>query len=405
MTPTSHSHPDSDPLDREIEAALDGVDLQEIRRADEEPAVEGRDRLYPGVVAGVSGDDVIVELGPRMQGVVSTREFETPPSVGDRHRFLLRGREDDLWILSLREAQEIAAWDDIEPGSLVRARVSGQNQGGLELKIGRHDAFMPASQVTVGREEDIASFLGQTLVCEVLEVDKKRGRCVVSRRRVQERERQEALQESLGKLHAGMVVTGKVSRMESFGAFVDLGNGVEGLLHVSNVSRRRVSDPKEVLTEGQEVRVQVLEIKENGRRIGLGMKQLEPDPWDDVEARYHADAQVAGRVVRITDFGAFIELEPGLEGLLHVSQLGRERVRRVDEVLKLGDEVTVRVQGVDAPARRLSLSRLDSRGALLGSDEAVDSDVIDAALAKPGDEGLRTNLGALFRRALENKER
>lgn len=406
-----------DPLQREIDEALEGVDLQAMGAEDEAPRVPGRggppagrsgpggDRLYRGVVAGISGDDVIVELGPRMQGVVSLAEFDEPPKVGDVQHFVLRGREDDLWLLSMREAQEIAAWDEIEVGSLVRARVSGQNQGGLELKIGRNAAFMPASQVSIDRDADLASLIGQTLTCEVLEIDRGRERCVVSRRRVEEHERFESAQETLGRLSPGMVVSGKVGRIESFGAFVDLGGGLEGLIHVSNLSRRRIDDPADFVSEGQEVQVQVLEIKEDEHRIALGMKQLEPDPWEHVEQRLHVDAMVTGRVTRLVDFGAFVEVEPGLEGLLHVSQMSTERVRRPADVVSVGDEVSLRVAAIDPSAERLSLSRLDMRGALIGSDDAVDSGLIEEVLAKPTEGGLSTNLGALFQKALGVRSR
>ena len=401
-----HPYPMTSPrkseLDREIEAALDGVDLQAV---DSSKSAEDskHDNLWSGVVAGISGDDVIIELGPRRQGVAPLAEFEEPPQVGETHRFAVRGREDELWLLSLTEAREIAAWDDLEVGSLVKARVSGQNQGGLVLKIGKNEAFMPLSQVSIQRDLDASTLIGQTLVCEVLEVDRGRKRCLLSRRRVEEGERMEAMQEAVGKLHAGLILSGKVSRIEAFGAFVDLGNGLEGLCHVSNISRQRVDDVNDVLTVGQEVQVKVLELKDGGKRIGLGMKQLEPDPWDGVEERYHVDGQVAGKVTRIAEFGAFVELEPGLEGLLHVSQLGRERVRKVGDAVKVGEEVTVRIQAIEVGARRISLSRLDARGAVLGSDEAVDASVIDENLARPGDKGLSTNLGDLFKKALEDK--
>ena len=398
MTPD----PNSD-LDNEIDAALKGVDLHAM---DQEGGATRRsnETLWAGTVAGVSGDDVIIELGPRRQGVASLAEFDEPPKVGDTHRFALRGREDDLWLLSLTAAKAMAAWDDLQAGSHVKARVSGENQGGLVLKIGTNEAFMPHSQVSTDREFVASSLIGQTVVCEVLEVDRGRKRCLLSRRRVEERERMEAMQETVGKLSAGMKVTGKVTRIEAFGAFIELTPGVEGLCHVSNISRQRVEDVNDVLTKGQEVQVMILEIKDGGKRIGLGLKQLEPDPWDGVEYRYHNDAQVAGKVTRLMDFGAFVELEPGVEGLLHVSQLGNDRVRKVSDAIKVGEEVTVRVTAVEPGARRISLSRLDSRGAVLGSDEAVDASVIDEALAKPTEGGLKTNLGDLFKRALEKND-
>ena len=340
-----------------------------------------------------------------MQGVVSLREFDEPPEVGSTQRFTLRGREDDLWLLSVRGAIEIAAWQDLQPGSLVKARVSGQNTGGLELKIGKHDAFMPASHVSLDRDDDPSAYIGQTLTCEVLEVDSGRKRVVLSRRKVLGRERDEARRETAGRLHTGMVLTGKVTRIESFGAFVDVGGGLEGLLHVSNISHKRVENPEDVLEKGKEVEVKVLEIKEGGKRIGLGMKQLEPDPWEGITERIPIDSVHNGTVTRLADFGAFVELQPGLEGLLHVSQLGTgERVRRIQDVLKVGQEVSVRVLSIDTSQGRMSLSRLDSRGAILGSEEAVEAHVIDAVLARSSGQGISTNLGDLFKKALGGKK-
>jgi small subunit ribosomal protein S1 len=397
------SAPQENSLDREIAAALDGVDLQGLGSdTDSAPTTgQGSDKLWPGVVTGISGDDVIVELGPRMQGVCSLREFEAPPAVGASLRFAMRGREDDLWVLSIQAAKEVTAWESLELGSHVKARVSGQNQGGLELRIGNNEAFMPASQVSLNRDLDPSTLIGQTLTCEVVELDRNRKRCVISRRRVEESERSHAMQESIGKLHTNMVLKGKVTRLESFGAFVDLGNGLEGLMHVSNISRKRVENPADLLAPGQEIEVKVLEIKDGGKRIGLGMKQLEPDPWDQVPSRYPAERQVTGKITRLMDFGAFVELEPGLEGLLHVSQLGTERVRRASDVLTEGEEVTVRIVNVDPGARRIALSRLDVRGAIIGSEDAVDADVIEEALAKPEAGNLGTNLGSLFKQAMQ----
>ncbi|MFT5049061.1 MAG: ribosomal protein S1 [Chlamydiales bacterium] len=395
-------------LDAEIEAALDGVDLQSLTPTDELPASGGprkgdsKERLYTGIIQGISGDDVIVELGPRMQGVVSLREFDEKPELGSKHQFTLRGREDELWLLSMRDAKAIASWNELSVGSTVKARVTGQNQGGLELKIGSNSAFMPSSQVSLDRNEDIAAYIGQTILAEVLEINRERKRVVLSRRKQLERDRDKARSESADKFQPGMVLNGKVTRVEAFGAFVDIDNGLEGMVHVSNISRKRVENPADLLKKGQEVKVQVLQITEGGRRISLGMKQLEPDPWADVDYKYNIDAVYPGKVMRLMDFGAFIELEPGIEGLLHVSQLGPERVRRIQDHLKLGDEVSVRVQEIDPSAQRISLSKLDSRGAVIGSEDSVDSEVIDEALKKASG-GISTNLGSIFKDAFKKK--
>jgi small subunit ribosomal protein S1 len=393
--------PPPDELDREIASALSGINLQSLGNEEKEAAETAGERLWTGTIQGINGDDVIVDIGPRVQGIVSRREFEEDPVVGATMSFALRGREEGLWLLSLTGAKEVAAWNDLTVGSHVRARVSGQNKGGLELIIGKNRAFMPASQVAIGREEDIARFIGQTLLCEVLEIDRSKDRVLLSRRKVLETERNAARTEAVGSLQVGAITQGKVTRVEPFGGFVDLGNGLEGLLHVSNLSHQRIEDASTELTQGQELKVKILDIKDGGKRIGLGIKQLLPDPWDDVHERFPADREVTGKVTRLADFGAFIELAPGLDGLLHVSQLGRDRVRRAGDVLSMGEEVTVRVSSVDISAKRISLTRLDSRGAVLGSEDAVDGDVIDKNLAGPGEGNLGTNLGNLFRDALK----
>ncbi|MBL4771680.1 MAG: S1 RNA-binding domain-containing protein [Planctomycetes bacterium] len=394
-------------LDKEIENALSGVNLQNMDMAQDSPQPSGGrggPRLYDGTVVGVSGDDVIIELGPRMQGACSLAEFDTKPEPGDKHRFVLHGQEDGLWIVSMRAAQELAAWDDLEVGSLVKARVTGQNQGGLTLKIGNNEAFMPSSQVSTDRDEDISTHIGSTMTAEVLEIDRSRNRVLLSRRRIQEAEQLVAMKEAAGNLAPGSILTGKITRIEAFGAFVKLTGGIEGLLHVSNISRQRVENVADVLSVGQELQVKVLEIKDGGRRIGLGVKQLEPDPWDQVLDKYREDSIVNGKVTRITDFGAFIELEPGLEGLLHVSQLGRDRVNNVGSVLSMGEEVSVRISSIEPGSKRISLSKLDARGAVIGSEDSVDSSVIDEALAKPSQGSLSTSLGDLFKKAMDSSK-
>lgn len=395
----------NDSLDKEIEAALNGVDLQALgSQAEEEstpaPSKKGGSRdLMPGTVSGVSGDDVIIDLGPRMQGVCSILEFDDPPTVGDSFKFMLRGREDDLWLLSLRAAKELAVWEQLEVGSHTKARVTGQNQGGLTLKIGANEAFMPMSHISLSRDVDASTLLGQVLVCEVLEIDRSRNRVLLSRRSIEEAERLASLSEAVGNLSPGTKVKGKVTRIEAFGAFVDIGKGIEGLVHVSQISRKRVEDVNTVLTVGQDVDAMILELKEGGKRISLGMKQLEPDPWDEVPHRLSQDATVSGKVTRLMDFGAFVEVLPGIEGLLHVSQISTERITNIQKALSVGQELTVRVQSIDSDSQRISLSRLDPRGAIIGSEDSVETEVIQKALGS-GTGNLGTNLGDLFKKAM-----
>ncbi|HVS18131.1 MAG TPA: S1 RNA-binding domain-containing protein, partial [Planctomycetota bacterium] len=405
MTPRPER--ESDPLLKEMEDALDGVNLQDLDEQGRMPAKQarkgrGEKHLLRGTVTGTSGADAIVELTPVMQGILPAAEFGDPgPVVGKSYEFGLRGQEEDgLWRLSLSEARSLADWDELEVGARVEAKVSGVNTGGLELRIGPIAAFMPASHVALERIEDLSGELGKKLVCEVLEVDRERQRVLLSRRAVLAAERDAAREESLGNLTVGQVVTGKVTRVEPFGAFVSLMPGVEGLLHVSNLSHQRVENAGDVVQQGQELQVKVLSIAEGGRRIGLGRKQLEADPWQETAARLAPGSVVPAKVTRLMDFGAFCELAPGVEGLLHISQLksGTDRLRHPREVLSAGQELTVRVVSVEPGAKRIALSRLDERGAVLGSADSVESSEIDRVL-READSGPRgTNLGNLFKK-------
>lgn len=394
----------NNPIDSEIEAALEGIDLQALDAKESPAGGPGKpgSKLQTGTVVGVDAKDVFVELGPRQQGVISASEFETPPQVGESFEFTVGREEDGLLLLSRREAKELAAWDELEIGSLAKARVTGVNTGGLELKVGPLSAFMPASHVSLQRVEDLGTFLGQSFLCQVLEVDRSRKRVVLSRRAVLESERDQARADAADALTVGSLVRGKVTRIEKFGAFVEIAKGLEGLVHVSNLSRKRVADVEEFLKTGQEVEAQIMEIKEGGRRIGLSMKALEPDPWDEVPDKYHEGTVVEGKVVRVADFGAFVELEPGIDGLVHVSQLSRDRVNRVQEAVKQGESFPVRVLSVDVHAQRISLSRLDEHGALLGTEEAADAGAVREMIQGSQQGKLGTNLGDLFKKAMQD---
>jgi ribosomal protein S1 len=361
------------------------------------PAAPDELRLYDAVVAGRSGDDLVVELSPRVQGAVPCAEFEAVPPSGTPLKVSLAGREQGLWLFSVRAARELAAWDELEVGALVKGTVYGINKGGLELKLGPARAFMPASQVALEHVEDLAAYAGQTLVCEVIELERDKKRVVVSRRAVLERERKSSRKTASERLSVGAVVKGRVARLESYGAFLDLG-GVEGLLHVSNLAHRRVEHPEELLAPGQELEVVVISIEENGKRIGLSRKRLEPDPWDSLGERYRPDQVLQAKVRRLTNFGAFLELEPGIEGLLHVSQLGG-RARDPGQALAVGQELSVRIQSLDAHARRISLTRFAPNGALLGSEEAAAGAEVQEVLGSA--RALSTNLGALLGKALK----
>jgi small subunit ribosomal protein S1 len=394
--------PPADSLNDEIEKSLADINLQELDLPDpRSSAKKGGGDLKTGVIEGISGTDVFVELGPRLQGVISIDEFDEEPKPGDSFEFSTHGMDKDgLWRLSRRQARVVAAYNDLYEGAQVKAIVTGHNSGGLELSIGPVSAFMPASHVDLARVEDLSTFVGQNVMAVVLELDMSKKRVVLSRKKAMLVERDEAREETMRSIQAGDVKAGKVVRLEPFGAFVDIG-GVEGLVHISNISRKRVEDINDALKVGQDVRVMVLELKEGGKKIGLGMKQLEEDPWDTLTHRYQIDQVVPGKVVRLMDFGAFVEIEDGVEGLLHISQIGaKTRLNKAGDALSVGEEVSVRIQSIDPSAERISLSRLDTRGALIGSEDSVAAEDIDRALGGGGENAGKLNLGDLFKKAL-----
>ena len=328
---------EKDPVQAELEAALADGSLLDIDLSTDASQGAKGDDLRKGVVAGIDGDDIFVELGPRMQGVINVSEFEDPPAVGQTLEFTMHGQKDGLWLLSRRKAKALSAWNNLELGSHVEAVVKATNAGGLEVEVGPLSGFMPASQAADHHVEDLSTLVGQKLTVEVIELDQGRRRLVVSRRKVAQAERESARQEIVGSLVLGDKVAGSVTRIEPFGAFVDIG-GVEGMVHVSQITRSRVEHPEEKVKVGDRVEAEVIKIEQGGKRIGLSMKNLEPDPWSGVDERFGLDTMATVKVVRLTDFGAFCELEPGVDGLLHISQMaGRgERVVRESSQQNVG---------------------------------------------------------------------
>jgi ribosomal protein S1 len=225
----------------------------------------------------------------------------------------------------------------------------------LSVDVNGIRGFMPISQIDRFRVEDAAQFVNQKLLCIVTDVDKEARNLVVSRRALQEKEREEQKVKLWAELEEGQIRQGVIGNVRDFGAFVDLG-GVDGLLHVSEISWKRVEDATQVLTAGQMIKVVVLKIDREKQKLSLGLKQLEASPWDNIEVKYAGGRLVPGKVTRTMDFGAFVELEPGVEGLIHISELARNKVWRVVDIVKPGQDVEVKVLSVDKEARRISLS-------------------------------------------------
>ncbi|MFT7617084.1 MAG: small subunit ribosomal protein S1 [Planctomycetota bacterium] len=390
-----------DSIDSQMEASLEDFGKRTSKPQDSEGEERGK-KFVQGTIAGVAGYDIFVELGPRQQGVIKASEFDTLPGVGETFEFSVIGEDDDLILLSRGAAREQSSWQQMDVGDLVKAKVVGQNTGGLELKVGPLAAFMPASHVALQHVEDLAQFIGQTFNAEVLELDPGKKRILLSRRAVLKRQVEADAADARSGIGEGQIVTGKITKVEDFGAFVEISPGVEGLLHVSNISRKRVNNASEVLNVGEDVQVKILEITEGGRRIGLGMKQLLPDPWDEITERFPAESMIKGKVTRNATFGAFVEIMDGIEGLVHISQLGLERGRPVSDVAKIGQELTVRVQSIDRERERISLSLLDRRGSMIGSTDEAEDELLDEIVRKDDDDRSGgTNLGDLLRRALD----
>jgi small subunit ribosomal protein S1 len=321
-----------------------------------------------GTVVRVDKDEVLVDIGYKSEGVIPVAELSIRRSVnpadevglGDEIDALVLTKEDaeGRLILSKKRARFELAWKNIEraaeSGEPVNGRVIEVVKGGLILDLGVR-GFLPASLVDIRRVQDLDEFLGQELRCKVIELNRSRNNVVLSRRAVLEEERKEARQAILDRLNPGDVVEGQISNIVDFGAFVDL-DGMDGLIHISELSWSHVNHPSEVLDIGQDVKVKVLDIDRERQRISLGLKQTQTDPWQEVVQQYSEGDTAEGKVTKVVTFGAFVEILPGVEGLVHISELAEYHVENPREVVGQGDTVKVVILEIDADRRRLSLS-------------------------------------------------
>ncbi|MGE5573308.1 MAG: bifunctional 4-hydroxy-3-methylbut-2-enyl diphosphate reductase/30S ribosomal protein S1 [Bacteroidota bacterium] len=325
--------------------------------------------IIRGTVVAVNPDEVLVNIGLKSEGVVPRSEISRRPvqscvgvvDVGQEIDVLVERLEDKEGRprLSKRKADAERAWETVQSaldsGEAVEGEVTDVVKGGVVVDVGLR-GFVPASHASRRPMADLSPLLGRTLRMKVLEADRSKRNVVLSARLVQEEEAAEAKARVLESLQEGAIVDGIVRRVVSFGAFVDIGEGVEGLLHVSDMAWTRTTDPHDVVKEGDHIKVKVLSVDRERERISLGLKQTLPDPWEDVTSRYPVGGIVTGKVTKLADFGAFVELEPGIEGLIHISQLADRRVSRPDEVVKPGEEVSVKVISVRPRDHRIGLS-------------------------------------------------
>ena len=329
-----------------------------------EPPHEGE--LLQGRVIRVHPTDVIVDFGYKSEGLVPIEQFLQPDGsvqvqAGDLIDVVIdrQGAQPEGYtLLSHQKASRLRSWDNLDKafreGLAVSGRVTGRIKGGLTVDVGV-PAFMPGSQIDTRPTHNLDSFLGQDIPVKVVKLNRRRGNVVVSRKMAIEEEQHARKNAALETLQEGAVVVGVVKNLTDYGAFIDLG-GIDGLLHVSDMSYGRVTHPSELINAGDSITVKVLKFDREKERISLGLKQLNPDPWESIAERYPSGSRVIGRVVSVTDYGAFVELEPGVEGLIHISEMTwSRRMKHPSKVVKVGDQVESVVLDVRPRDRRVSL--------------------------------------------------
>ncbi|MHC4712885.1 MAG: 30S ribosomal protein S1 [Planctomycetota bacterium] len=350
-------------LEQELEAILQGTSDEELMTTCEESVRDFQPgTILQGKVLNVIGDDVLVDVGYKSEGVVSRGEFDDAGEVerGAKIEVLLEAVEDDsgLIVISKKKADRIRGWETVikehSEGDTVTGRVMRKIKGGLLVDIGV-PVFLPASQVDIRRPADIADYIGQNIRCKILKIDESRRNIVVSRRRLLEEEREKQKEELMKEIAVGQVRKGAVKNITDFGAFVDLG-GIDGLLHITDMSWGRVSHPSEIVAIDEEIEIVILNINREEEKIALGLKQKTASPWQDVEEKYPVTSRVRGTVVNIMPYGAFVKLEEGIEGLVHISEMSwTRRVNHPSELVAIGDVIEVVVLGINKEKEEISL--------------------------------------------------
>jgi small subunit ribosomal protein S1 len=353
--------------EQELSAALEGNAAEEIEWGGEEIAVN---QIVRGRVLRVEGDFVLVDVGYKSEGVIMRGEWEdneSPPEPGQMIKVLIEDVEDNaapgedgrgMILLSKRKAEKIEAWlkvmETVHEGDVVTGTVTRKIKGGLLVDIGVA-VFLPASQVDIRRPADIGDYIGRSIQCLVLKIDETRRNIVVSRRALIEQERAEKKAQLLSELQVGQIRKGVVKNIAEFGAFVDLG-GIDGLLHITDMSWGRINHPSEMVQIDEEIEVQILHIDYEKEKIALGLKQKTASPWEEVEKKYPVGSRVKGTVVNVMSYGAFVKLEEGIEGLVHISEMSwTKRISHPSELVQIDDEIEVVVLGINKEKQEISL--------------------------------------------------
>jgi len=348
-------------LDEDLETAEGEMSFADLLAEHEQGGQVGRDQVVKGTILQVNPDSVVVDVGYKSEGVIAIEEFTDEEgnitvNVGDVYDVLIEGTESESGMLSLskEKADRRKVWETLEEGATIEGRITSRIKGGLSVDIGVN-AFLPGSQVDLRPVRNLDKLVGESFEFRIIKLNKRRGNIVLSRRVLLEEERDSLRGDTLETLSEDQVVEGIVKNLTDYGAFIDLG-GIDGLLHITDMSWGRVNHPSDVLAVGDKINVKVLKFDREKERVSLGLKQTVEDPWLIVESKYVVGERVTGKVVSLTDYGAFIELEKGVEGLIHVSEMSwTRRIKHPNKILNVGDDVESVVLSVDMDNRRISL--------------------------------------------------
>ncbi len=319
--------------------------------------------ILKGKILGTIGNDVIIDTGYKSEGIISLSEFDSPDEIkmGNEIDVMLESFEDDTGLIQIskRKADRIRGWEKIvtkyKEGDVVTGKVIRKIKGGLLVDVGI-PIFLPASQIDIKPPGEIAEYIGKEVTCKILKIDEIQQNIIVSRRKLIEEERSKQKQEFLSKVETGQIVKGTVKNIADFGAFIDLG-GIDGLLHITDMSWGRISHPSEMLAIGDEIEVKILGIDKEKEKIALGLKQKTENPWQSVEEKYPIGSKIKGQVVNIMTYGAFVKLETGIEGLVHISEMSwTRRINHPSEIAAIGDSVEAIVLNINKEKEEISLS-------------------------------------------------
>lgn len=379
-----------------------------------------RGEVLTGTVEQITDDGVYVDIGAKSEGIIplhelSNQQFEAPSDVvqeGEevKVQVLNPEDEDENVVLSKKKQDYEKAWQRVEEAhendEIIEAEITKEVKGGLVADVGLR-GFIPASHVAIEYVEDLSQYVGETLQLKIIEVERDNNNVVLSRKEVLEVERAKKKEEIFASLEEGEVIEGTVTKLVDFGAFVDIG-GVEGLLHISEMSWGRIDHPSDVLEEGQETEVKVLGVKPEEERISLGLKQILPDPWEEFLDSYNEGEVVSGKITKTVDFGAFMEIESGVEGLIHISQLSHRHVANTEEVVTAGDEVEAKIINIEPDERKvgLSLKELEDKEEQKSQDKSRDKNQqkdVDEFI-DDDDEGTGVTIGDMFGELFEEEQ-